>query len=275
MGLLVCAAAVAVTSDAWRDLVYVAARDEEASHAFLVPAVAIWLAWVRMRRLRHCMITGTWVGVVMIAAGWLAHWAGDRWLWQSVWHGGAVMVLVGCIVTVTGAAVLRDFLPAFVALLFMIPVPGRIRQEIAVPLQTVTAWITHQAFDVFGAAVQRSGNMLSINGVDVAIIEACNGLRMVFALTLVSYAFAFSSPLRPYVRAVVIGGSPLMAVLCNVVRLVPTVWIYGHFSSRAGDRFHSLAGWVMLFAAFFMLVGLIRFLRWAMAPVTHYVLAYD
>ena len=34
--------------------------------------------------------------------------------------------------------------------------------------------------------------------------EACNGMRMVFALVLVSYAFAYSMPLRNTVRILVL-----------------------------------------------------------------------
>ena len=275
IGLALVAIAIAITSDAWTDMFHIAQRDGESNYAFLVPAIAAWLAWVRIGRLRHCRVTGTWAGPVIIVAGWLMYSLGDRFMWQSVWHSGAIVILIGCIVSVTGKQLLLDLLPAFVALFFMVPVPGRARQQIALPLQTITAQITQQTFEMFGVMVERSGNLLSINGVNVAVVEACNGLRMIFALTLVSYAFAFSSPLRGYVRALVLIASPLSAVFCNVARLVPTVWIYGHYSTGVGDRFHSISGWVTLFVAFFILVGLIRFLRWSMVPVSHFVLAYD
>ena len=57
--------------------------------------------------------------------------------------------------------------------------------------------------------VERSGSKLSINGVDVNIIEACNGLRMVFPLILVSYAFSFGLPLRNSRPFLVLLASPL------------------------------------------------------------------
>ena len=275
LAVLFCAAGVLASGDAWRDMFHLAIRDEEASHAMLVPLVAAWLAWVRRGRLRHCHVCGQWVGPLLVAAGWGMSIVGDNFQWQSVWHAGAIVVAVGALLSLAGAQLLIDLLPAFVVLLFMIPFPGRLRQQIAVPLQTVTAQATQQLLELLGVLVDRSGNVLRINGVDVAIAEACNGLRMVLALGLVCYAFAFATPLRGYVRAMVLLATPLCAVVCNVIRLAPTVWIYGQYPSIAADRFHSLSGWVMLFVAFFMLMGILRILRWARVPVTRLRLAYE
>jgi exosortase/archaeosortase family protein len=121
----------------------------------------------------------------------------------------------------------------------------------------------------------RIGNTLSLNNVDVQIVEACNGLRMVFALLLVSFAFAFGTPLRGYVRATVLLGAPLSAIVCNVVRLVPTVWLYAYHPGPLAVRFHDLSAWVMLFVSLLSLIGVIRLLRWATVPVMRYPLAYD
>src|SRR5699024_5990557 len=104
---------------------------------------------------------------------------------------------------------------------------------------------------------------------------ACNGMRMVFALFLVSYAFAFGTPLRNRVRAVIILASPLSAILSNVIRLVPTVWVYGYMNQALADDFHAFGGWFMLVASFLILMSIIWILRWAMIPVTRYTLIYD
>lgn len=202
---------------------------------------------------------------------------------QSLWHGGAVLVVVGCVLSFAGREVLARFLPAFAVLVFLVPMPVSLRQWIAIPLQGALAMLTQQILDLMNIVVVRTGNLLEINGVPVAIAEACNGLRMVFALVLVSYAFAFGTPLRAYVRWTIILASPIVALLCNIVRMIPTVWLYG-FSDQmlwglhgkeVANTFHDVAGWVMLVVAFLMLMGIIRVLRWAMVPVTRYTLAYD
>jgi exosortase len=138
-----------------------------------------------------------------------------------------------------------------------------------------TAQTTQAILDILGVAVTRSGNVLTINTVDVGIAEACNGLRMVFTLCLVSFAFAFGSPLRRPVQVLIIVATPAFAILCNVVRLAPTVWLYGTTPTGFADGFHEISGWVMLVVAFLMLYGTTKLLERADVPVTHFKLAYE
>lgn len=266
---------VLATFEAWRDILHIAVRDEESSHIFLVPLVVAWLVWVRRGRWRQCQPVGTLIGPLLVAIGWFLYSCGDLYPIQSFWHGGAVLIVAGCLLSLLGKDVLLHFLPAFVVLVFLVPVPGLVRQQIALPLQTATASVTHAILEVAGVEIWRSGNVLRINGTNVAIAEACNGLRMVFALALVSYAFAFGTPLRLYVRILVVAASPLSAILCNMIRLLPTVYLYGYRSGEVADWFHASSGWIMLPVAFLLLMGVIRGLRWALVPVTRYTLAYD
>ena len=110
--------------------------------------------------------------------------------------------------------------------------------------------------------------------VEVEIAEACNGMRMVFALVLVSFTFAFGTPLRWYVRLLVVAASPVSAIFCNLVRLVPTVWLFGYHPSVA-NGFHDYSGWLMLPIAFLLLMAIVRLLRWALLPIAKFTLAYD
>ncbi|HYO07780.1 MAG TPA: exosortase/archaeosortase family protein [Tepidisphaeraceae bacterium] len=268
-------AGVLATFEAWSDLVRIAISDEESSHALLVPVIVAWLVWARRGRLRHCRPVGQWIGPVIAAAGAGLFLLGEARLIESFWHGGAVMVAVGCCLTILGKDVLRNFLPALLVLVFLVPIPGRIRQKIAVPLQSSTAMVTQGVCEFGGLSVERSGNLLRFNRVDVAIGEACNGMRMTFALVLVSFAFALTTPLRGSVRVLVVLLSPLSAVVANVIRLVPTVWVYGTYSPTAAERFHDISGWLMLFVAFLALMGTIRLLQWLAVPVTPYPFAYE
>jgi len=262
-----------ITIDGWADIFHIAWVDEESSHIFLVLPICAWLIWVRRLRLRYCQVKPSYVGVAIIALGWAMSSFGYRNAVQALFHGGSVLVVVGCVITVLGRDLLLRFLPAFFVLVFLIPVPGRIRQKVSIPMMSTTARITQTVSEYLGVPVERSGNQLSINGKPVGIVEACNGLRMVFALVLVSYAFAFGEPLRNYVRLIILIASPISAMLCNVVRLVPTLWAYGFAHESFADQFHNFAGWAMLGVAFLTLMGIIRLLRWAMIPVGHYTLA--
>jgi exosortase len=264
---------VLATLPAWSDIVLIAWNDEEYSHIFLVPLVAVWMVWVRRARFRYCRTTGTILGPVVAALGWAISTYGFRHGYQSLWHGGAVMVVLGCILAVLGKQALFRFLPAVAVLVFIVPVPGMIRQQIAIPLQTWTAQISEVILEVAGIPVDRSVNQLTVNGKPVEIAEACNGLRMVWPLILMSYAFSFGLPLRNGVRFVLLLASPLSAIFCNVVRILPTIWVYSHHTDDVGEKFHNYSGWLMLPIAFLLLLGIIKLLDWAMLPVRRYTLA--
>jgi exosortase len=273
-GLLVLIA-VATAFDAWRDIAQIATTDEEQSHVVLVPVVALWMAWARRARLRNFRPQGTLAGPAVIAVGWAMSAYGYYNATQALWHLGAVLMLAGAIVTGIGANALLRFFPAFAVLAFLVPIPGMLRQTISGPMQTSAAYATQIILETFGVPIERSTNLLTINGQDVAVAEACNGMRMVLALVLVSYTFAFSMPFRSAARILILAGSPIAALACNIIRLIPTVLLYGYATKPTADAWHDIAGWLMLPFAFFLLLGITAALRWALIPVTRFTLAYQ
>jgi exosortase len=260
-------AAILLALDAWRDIAHIAMRDEEASQVLLAPLACAWLLWSGRDRLRGLRPANGWVGSIMIAAGWLLTVLGDWGLWQAVWHAGAVLMVLGALFTGLGATTLRRCLPAVLVLMFLVPVPLRIRQRIAAPMQQQAASLTELSLQTGGVDVQRSGSALVIGGRTVNVAEACNGLRMVFSLFLVAYAFAFAQPLNTWARLALLALSPVLAVIFNVVRMVPVVWLYGQYPGEFAQRVHDLSGWLMLLIAWFTLMGIVKCCQWAMASV--------
>lgn len=254
---------VVVTEWVWADIWRLSSGDEEASHVMLVPLAVLWLAWVRKSRFAGCKPTGRYVGTALLALGWAMWSLGYRRNVQTFWHLGAIVMVVGAVLTVLGKDVLLRFAPAFAVLVFLMPVPATGRQLISLPLQHYTAQATQSVGEVLGMDILRHGNMLTVNGKEVAIAEACNGMRMVFTLFLAVYVFAFVTPLRPWVRALLLVASPVIAIGANVIRMLPTVWMYGNASTSAADMFHDVGGWAMLVLAFLLLLGMAKAARWA------------
>lgn len=255
------------------DIIAIGWHDAEQSHIFLAPIVAGYLLWLRRSRLRYVMLQPSLAGLAIAAVGWLMSWWGFESGVQVAWHGGAIVSLLGILLSMTGLTPLHLFAPVFAVLLFMLPVPGEIRHRLALPLQELATTVTYSMLQFIGVAALKSGNILVINGEQVAVGEACNGMRMVFALTLVVYAFAFGTPLKPGTRMTLLLLSPGIAMLCNVLRLVPTSLIFGYGNNETAQRFHDLAGWVMLPVAMIMLAAVLRAIRWLEFPVTQLRLA--
>ena len=110
-------------------------------------------------------------------------------------------------------------------------------------------------------------------GVDRPVASTASDRLVVVAFGLVSYAMSFGRPLRWYARLLILLAVPLVAIGCNVLRLIPTVWVYSRGDGSSAQRFHDIAGWVTLALAWVMLLALLAALRWAMVPIRWFQLA--
>jgi exosortase len=256
-----------VGSEAWTTLFLRATQDSESSHLTLVPVIAVWLVFVRRQRFRDFPVQLPWAGCFIAAVGMLGFVFGTQYSAFLAFYLGAVTMLVGAIVTVTGVAALRRFFPAFLILGFLTPLPPSAVDAMARPLMDIASVATEFVLTLLAIPIERTGNLISINGVEVTVEEACAGMRGIWALTLVAVAFAFASPYRWWARLLILGLSPLLALVCNVIRLVPTVWVYGNFSDEAAKTFHDLAGWAVLFIGYLLLTGVATLLELLGVPI--------
>ena len=272
-GLAMSALAVLATWRAWADVYSLVDVNGDNSHVYLVPLVFAWLLWVRRGRIPHVRVTGRWAGPVLIALGWAVAAVGLGQNRAAAYHLGSLAVVVGAFVSVCGKGVLLRFMPVAFSLLFLIPIPQYFRQRLAAPLQTDTAAITDGLLDVLGVDSHVAGNTIVVNGKSVMIAEACNGMPMVFGLLLVTYAFAFAWPMRPWVRWMLLILSPVVTLACNVLRTTPLVWAYAERSRESADWLHAWSGWLMLPLAFLVLLGFVRALRWFDVSVDRFRLA--
>ncbi len=267
LGLALVGLSIVASHRAWADILRIVQRDEEASHIILVLPVFAWLLWTYREKLRASTAGGSLWAVAIVLAGW-GFWAfGYIKGMQVFWHFGAILLAVGAFSAVVGVRVLRDAWPAFVVLIFLLPVPAIIRQPVAMVLQNASAQLTQHAMMLLGQEIERSGNVLIINGQEVGIAEACNGMRMVTMLVLIGYTFVFVHPLRAWVRVLLVALAVPLAIVCNLIRLVPTVYAYGYASHTVADQLHIWLGWAMVIVAYFMLMGVVALLQWLLLPV--------
>ncbi len=266
LGVL-AAAACSAFWPAWIDIYLQAARRTDNGYIFLVPFVAAYLVWLRRSRIRFVPRRPSLSAVPIVLTAVALAWWGEQTDTRVAVHLGAIVALAACAVAMAGLEIVRQFFPAFLALLFLIPVPAEVRKWLAEPLQSLAVGVTQEVLDVLGIATERAGNSIQIAGRSIFVGEACDGMHMVFALALTFFAFVFSVPLRLHARIALLAASPLIAIVCNVVRLVPTALAYAYASAEDAERFHDIAGWLMLPLAIAMLFGLIRFMRWLDLPV--------
>ncbi|MDB4628045.1 exosortase/archaeosortase family protein [bacterium] len=231
------------------------------AYVLLVPVLASYLVWLRRSRLRQYSYGTSFTGLVFILGGWLLFICGAFYDVVVFWHLGGVVAFIGVIVTFTGPRVILLFSPAFLVLLAFAPLPGSVREAIALPLQRLATGVTAVILELFGVDAIRRGNIIEINGKIVLVGEACNGMRLVMPIALVMYGVVFSIPLRRAARFFLLASSVPVALFCNVLRLIPTSLAYG-FAPRGAEVIHEIGGWLMLPIAVLLLLGLLRFVEW-------------
>jgi len=272
--LLLLIASLAVTvwwgRRVFEDIYFFAIGQTDNGYILCAPLVAAYLFWLRRSRLQFLRYRPNLVGLVMVAAGMgMSNW-GDSTGIQIGWHAGVLIAMFGCVYGMTGWEVVRQFAPVVIAVFLVVPIPGSIRHALAGPAQQFSAVTAHAVLQILGFDAVREGSVLTISGQAVAVGEACNGMRMVFALGLVVFAFVFSVPFSTTTRILLIALSPIVALLCNIVRLVPTSLAYGWFDPGVAEQIHDVGGWLMLPLALVLMMGVVRLLRWLDLPVMNW-----
>jgi exosortase len=265
-----CAASVVAFHHAWMDLFRHGIDRPESRYILWVPACAAFLFWCRRSRLPAVRCRPSlWGPLTVAAASALASYSEAIDLRVGI-HLAAVLALLGSVLTMTGLEAIRQFGPVFLALLLIVPMPGSVRQEISRPMQDAAVVLTQATLDLIGVSALRDGSLLVIRGTPVAVGEACDGMRMALALGLTVFTFVFSMPLRWGARLFLVLISPLVAVVCNVIRLVPSSIAFGFAEESTAVRVHEIFGWMMLAVAVVAMFLTLRLVRWLDLPVTRW-----
>jgi exosortase len=245
----------------------------EQSYTLLVPLVALYVMLVRRSRIGgdrdHA---GAAFGVALMVLAWGLLLIGHDRDVLVLWHAAPFVAMIGAVAAAFGIALLWRLLSGFLVLFAMIPVPGSVRLQIAQPLQELASGVTAFLLGLSGVPAVRMGSLIEINGAQVAVGEACNGMRLLMPLAVVMYAFVFSLPFRGSVRLMLLAMCLPVALLSNIIRLVPTAVSYGYFP-RVAPQVHDYSGWLMIPLAILLLLAVLRVMEWFDLPVARYRLA--
>lgn len=235
-------------------------KGSDSRYVLFAPLLVAFLFWTRRSRFESVQYEPTLFGPLIVLAGLIISAFGfDRDV-ILFWQAGVLISMIGGVVSMAGLGILRLFGPAFIAVFMFLPIPGSIRDQAAIPLQSLATGITSGILELFMVDAVRQGNMLVIGGELVAVGEACNGMPMIMAVGMVVYAFVFSVRLSFRKSALILASSPFIALFCNVLRLLPTSFAYGFTNPEFAGWVYTIGGWLMLPATVFFLFLLVSFL---------------
>jgi exosortase len=185
--------------------------------------------------------------VALIALGCLLRVVGSYYYYYWPDRVSLLPVLAGLVLLFGGGAAIRWSWPALLFLVFMFPLPSRMTTLLAQPLQRVGTVASTYVLETLGFPAVAEGNVIVLSEVDLGIVEACSGLRMLLAFFAAASAVALLSRRPLWIRLSLIVSAPLIAVLANILRITVTAVLYETTNRRTAEFvFHDLAGWLMI-----------------------------
>lgn len=193
----------------------------------------------------------TWWGSLVLACGIGLRLYGVYF--GYVWHDeiSIVLCVAGLCLMIGGWPMWRWAWPGILFLVFMIPLPYRISVGLAGPLQefaTMTSTFLLQTLGV--PAITEGQNRILLSETEMAIVEACSGLRMLVVFFALSTAVALVMRRPIWERLLVVVSALPIALAVNIIRITVTGMLYESSSPEvrefAGAFFHDFAGWLMM-----------------------------
>jgi EpsI family protein len=154
-----------------------------------------------------------------------------------------VPLLLGAALLVGGPRMLRAVLRPTLFLLFALPLPAVLVNQLVVPAQLWTAELARWMLLAIGIDAQQSGDLIFARDYTFQVIETCSGLRFLQTLTMAAVAYTEIFNRHRWHAAALILAAPLLAFLLNGVRVVTIVLSVGTLPA-AED--HTIQGLVMI-----------------------------
>lgn len=157
-----------------------------------------------------------------------------------------IIVLLGISLFFWGLSVtLKLFIP-IVYLIFMIPLPGIIWNQLTFPMSLMASKIAAGVVDALGIPILREGNILHLPNVTLQVAEACSGLRSLTTMLALSTVFAYLSQLKRPLKLLIFLSAVPIALLGNVVRLTATAVLSRYYGAGMAEGFiHEFSGWLL------------------------------
>lgn len=238
-----------------RSLLSIWLESDEYSSGLLVPVIAGYVLWLRRKSLGLVAIEPAIGAFGLLLAAQAVRFFGLYYMFSSAERLSFVLTIGAILCFLLGWKLFKAIFPIYLFLFLMLPLPNRVEDTLAIPLQSWATVSSVFSLEMLGFSVQRQGNIIDINGTLVAVAEACNGLRMLTAFIVVSGLVALTINRPRAVKLIILVSSIPIALACNTLRLTITAIAFTKLDTVRWEKiFHDFGGFAMMPVALLMIV---------------------
>ena len=222
---------------------------EEYSHSYLVPLIACFLFWQRLPRLDSMVIRQSWIGALLVAISLIIALVGELSAIYTVVQYGFVALIAALVLVALGARGFWVVAPAIGYLLFMIPLPNFLYNNLSQSLQLVSSELGVAFVRLFGISVHLEGNVIDLGSYQLQVVEACSGLRYLFPLLSFGFLVAclYQAPL--WQKALIVLSTGPITLLMNSIRIGVIGVLVDDWGVGPAEGFlHFFEGWIIFIA---------------------------
>jgi exosortase len=219
-------------------------------HGFFVPLFSGYILWRERRRWMGCEVKPSNFGLLVMLGAVLLLVVGSLGAELFISRVSLIGLLVGMILFLAGWKVLSIAFFPVAFLIFMIPIPVIVYNQITFPLQLIASRFATFWLEVFQVPVLRDGNILIMSDYSLEVAEACSGIRSLMSLIALAVAYGYLAESRRWVRYVLAFLMAPIAIISNAVRIMGAGMLAHKFGSGAAEGFlHGFSGWVLFLVA--------------------------
>lgn len=233
----------------WTTLAAIANRwadDPQYSHGYLVPVFALYLLWLRRNRVRGQALQTNWLGLGLLGVAIGLRLGGAYCRFDYLDQISLLPACAGLFLLAGGWPALAWSWPALAFLAFMVPLPHSVSVALSGPMQSLATTVSTFALQVMGFPALAEGNVILLGDIELGIVEACSGLRMLVSFFALSTAVTMLIRKPMWEKCLIAASAVPIALASNVLRITITGVCFDLFGNHFGGAFfHDAAGYAM------------------------------
>jgi exosortase len=230
------------------------ATDGDMGHGFFVPVVAGYIAWQLRDKLLAAEAAPSWWGLAVLGWGALQLYFATLGAELFLARTAFVISVAGMILLLCGSRILRILAFPLFLLLFMVPIPAILYNQVTFQFQLIASRLAEAALALFGVPVLREGNILELASQRLSVVEACSGIRSLLTLAFLSLVYAYFFDKKVWMRFALLAATVPIAILANASRVTISGLLSESNPKLAEGMFHAASGWLIFMVALLFLV---------------------